>query len=71
MKSGWLLINWWWTFTWDWPRKENNQQVSEPTIAVYNSSEPKKIPIMNGCLWNEDLQCWSGEQEIVYLTKLF
>jgi hypothetical protein len=33
------------------PRKENNQQVSEPTIAVYNSSEPKKIPIiMNGCV---------------------
>jgi hypothetical protein len=33
------------------PRKENNQQVSEPTIVVDNGSEPKKIPvIMNSCL---------------------
>jgi hypothetical protein len=33
------------------PRKENNQQVSEPTIAVDNRSEPQKNPIvMNGCV---------------------
>jgi hypothetical protein len=33
------------------PRKVNNQHVSEHMIAVDNSSEPKKIPIiMNGCV---------------------